>query len=206
MARKTAAEAARTRRTILQAAGDLFSREGVSDTTLEQIARQANVTRGAIYWHFKGKQDLLDTLFNEQRLPLEVDVPQSLDFSSGWQRLHDDLVATISGETSRCLSEIMLYQGAYGADPAAHQRRFTQVRQSLLCHLQVLLERAVARAELPTALDIPGVVAFFRLSITGLLYECLQDKQNPLEAVSSTLAVLKHVVNAPPRHLLLKAP
>lgn len=206
MARKTAAEAAQTRRRILEAAGDLFAREGVTSTTLEQIARQANLTRGAIYWHFKGKQDLLNALFSEQALPLECQLPQGVDFHRGWQQLHDGLVATVSGDMPRRLSEIMLYQGAYGATPATHQRRLTQTRQSFLEQLEALLESAVSRKELPSALDIPAVMGFFRLSITGLLYECLQDPNNPVETVSSALAVLREMLEAPPRHLLIVRP
>ncbi|MFS1286578.1 TetR family transcriptional regulator [Pseudomonas piscis] len=204
MARKTAAEAARTRRRILEAASELFSREGVSSTTLDQIARQAGVTRGAIYWHFKGKQDLLDALFSEQTLPLENDRPQAVDFHRGWQRLHDDLVATVSGEGPRRLSEIMLYQGACGSDPSPHQRRLDWVRGLLQHHLRRLLETAVSRQELPPSLDVPGVLEFCCIAITGLLYECLHDNPHPQEAISATLAVLQHVAKAPPRHLLLE--
>ena len=203
MARKTAAEAARTRCRILEAAGELFSREGVASTTLEQIARQARVTRGAIYWHFKGKDALLDALFSEQTLPLESDLPQGLDFHRGWQRLQDGLVATVCGEIPRRLSGIMLHQGACGTTPAIHRQRLAQTRQSFLGHLETLLENAVARRELPATLDIPGVLSFVRFSITGLLYECLRDRDGPVvEAIASALAVLKEMLQFPPRHLL----
>ncbi|MFZ4823990.1 MULTISPECIES: TetR family transcriptional regulator [Pseudomonas] len=204
MARKTAAEAARTRKKILDAAGDLFSREGVANTTLEQVAQQASVTRGAIYWHFKGKEDLLRTLFGEQTLPLENSLPEGIDFSSGWQRLHGDLVETVCGEMPRRLSEIMMYQGACGADPATHQRRLARVRESCMHRLQTLLENAVSKEELPSALDIQGALDFFRFCITGLLYECLQDSSDPVDAITSALAVLLHVVKVPPQHFLLK--
>lgn len=41
MARKTAAEAERTRQRIIEAAAEVFASQGVPDTTLEQIARRA---------------------------------------------------------------------------------------------------------------------------------------------------------------------
>lgn len=59
MARKTKEEAFKTRTTILDAAIELFAAQGVSSTTLAQIAKQASVTRGAVYWHFDNKEDLL---------------------------------------------------------------------------------------------------------------------------------------------------
>ena len=43
----------------------VFSRKGYSATTLQDIAEEANVTRGAIYWHFAGKAELYHSLISE---------------------------------------------------------------------------------------------------------------------------------------------
>jgi TetR/AcrR family acrAB operon transcriptional repressor len=58
MARKTKAEAELTRHRIVECAREVFSREGVTNTSLERIAQEAGVTRGAVYWHFRNKADL----------------------------------------------------------------------------------------------------------------------------------------------------
>ena len=58
MARKTKAEAAQTRDRIVVCAREVFSRHGVTNTSLEEIAKEAGVTRGAVYWHFQDKADL----------------------------------------------------------------------------------------------------------------------------------------------------
>ena len=55
---KTKQQAGETRRQIIDAALTAFSEQGVSATSLVDIAKQAGVTRGAIYWHFKNKVDL----------------------------------------------------------------------------------------------------------------------------------------------------
>ena len=47
-----------TRQQILKAALRVFSSKGYSDTRLEDVAQEAGVTRGAIYWHFENKEDL----------------------------------------------------------------------------------------------------------------------------------------------------
>lgn len=201
MARKTAIEAARTRRRILEAASEMFAREGVASTTLEQIAQQAGVTRGAIYWHFKGKQDLLQTLFDEQPLPLEG-LAQGIDLNTGWQQLYDALVATVSGDLPRRLHEIMMYQGTCAPDALAPQQRLVQLRRTFMHQIQALLDAAIRRGELPATLDVQGVLDFFRLCITGLLYEHLQDTHDQGDEISSALAVLLHVMKEPPRHLI----
>jgi TetR/AcrR family acrAB operon transcriptional repressor len=63
--KKTAAEAAETRQAILAAALTVFSQNGYSATTLDMVARAADVTRGAVYWHFTNKAELYGTLLQE---------------------------------------------------------------------------------------------------------------------------------------------
>ena len=71
MARKTKEGAEETRTAILEAALALFSTRGVARTSLSDVAQQAGVTRGAIYWHFANKKELLDDLWNQAILPYE---------------------------------------------------------------------------------------------------------------------------------------
>ncbi|CAM3668299.1 TetR family transcriptional regulator [Rheinheimera salexigens] len=71
MARRTKADAEGTRAAILDAAEYLFYKHGVSQTTLAKIAQQANVTRGAIYWHFENKADLFNAMLERVRLPFQ---------------------------------------------------------------------------------------------------------------------------------------
>jgi TetR/AcrR family acrAB operon transcriptional repressor len=63
--RRTKEEAAVTRSTLLKAALAVFSAKGFAAATLEDVAKAARVTRGAIYWHFKSKADLYNTLIQE---------------------------------------------------------------------------------------------------------------------------------------------
>lgn len=65
MARRTKKDAEETRRIILESALDIFSRKGYSRTTFEDIALQINLSKGAVYWHFKTKSDLLVALIED---------------------------------------------------------------------------------------------------------------------------------------------
>lgn len=71
MVRKTKEEALETRHRILDAAERVFQRTGVSRATLADIAAEAGVTRGAIYWHFANKADLYDAMIQRIVEPLE---------------------------------------------------------------------------------------------------------------------------------------
>jgi TetR/AcrR family transcriptional regulator, acrAB operon repressor len=70
MARRTKKESLETRRAIIDAARDVFYCNGVTSTSLEQIAAEAGVTRGAIYWHFADKAELFYAMRDEVKIPL----------------------------------------------------------------------------------------------------------------------------------------
>ncbi len=88
MARRTKEEAAATRDSILDAAEKLFVEQGVSRTTLQHIATEAGVTRGAIYWHFDDKGALFNAMMERATLPLEGEL-QVLDQSESADPLDD---------------------------------------------------------------------------------------------------------------------
>ena len=47
-----------TKRKILEAAAKCFSEGGYAKTTMDKIAEEAGVSKGALYWHFKSKEEL----------------------------------------------------------------------------------------------------------------------------------------------------
>jgi len=69
--RRTKEQAEQTRADILAAAERLFLEKGVAHSTLDQIARAAGVTRGAVYWHFENKAHLFHEMLSQVRLPPE---------------------------------------------------------------------------------------------------------------------------------------
>lgn len=53
-----------TQQALIASAVDLFTRHGYSGTSLDEIAKQARVTKGALYHHFAGKQALFSAAFD----------------------------------------------------------------------------------------------------------------------------------------------
>ncbi|MFI6560005.1 ScbR family autoregulator-binding transcription factor [Streptomyces sp. NPDC050534] len=64
MARQLRAE--QTRATIITAAADLFDRHGYESTSLSDIVEHAQVTKGALYFHFAAKEDLAHAIMELQ--------------------------------------------------------------------------------------------------------------------------------------------
>lgn len=69
--RRTKEDAEETRNAILDAAEMIFAEKGISGPSLESISRAAGATRGAFYWHFKNKTDLLNAMRVRRALPQE---------------------------------------------------------------------------------------------------------------------------------------
>lgn len=69
--RRTKEEALATRERILDAAEEVFHHNGVSQTSLADIAAAAGVTRGAIYHHFADKADLFEAMMQRVFDPVE---------------------------------------------------------------------------------------------------------------------------------------
>ncbi|OIQ19984.1 MAG: hypothetical protein BM556_05720 [Bacteriovorax sp. MedPE-SWde] len=65
--KKTKEEAQKTKNIIVKGAIELFSKVGIESCTLQQIANEVGCTRGAIYWHFKNKEELISFLIDEYK-------------------------------------------------------------------------------------------------------------------------------------------
>jgi len=100
MARKTKEDAEITRQRIIDAAREVFSTHGVSKTSLEKIAKHANVTRGAVYWHFENKAELSFAMREQVLLPLFDRMDETLLVNNHnldpLQRIENFLLATIN--------------------------------------------------------------------------------------------------------------
>ncbi|MFD8500307.1 TetR/AcrR family transcriptional regulator [Amycolatopsis sp. NPDC059657] len=53
-----------TRSALVNSAVELFTKRGYAGTSLDEIAKRARVTKGALYHHFSGKQALFEAAFD----------------------------------------------------------------------------------------------------------------------------------------------
>ena len=118
--RRTKEEAALTRAAIVEAALSCFDRHGIASSTLEQIACEAGVTKGAVYHHFEGKREILRAIRDQVTLPFldeadtallqEGDVP-------ALERVERFLLAMLDGlehdRRKRCALFVMQFKCEY---------------------------------------------------------------------------------------------
>ena len=67
VARRTQAERTEaTTAALVDAARELFARDGYDATSLDAVAARANMTKGAVYHHFDGKRQLFEAVFTRE--------------------------------------------------------------------------------------------------------------------------------------------
>lgn len=80
MVRKCKEDAEKTRQAVIEAALDVFSEKGYAKATFDEIAARAGFTKGAVYWYFRNKADLVAALIGEymerKRQELVPNIPQ----------------------------------------------------------------------------------------------------------------------------------
>lgn len=135
MARRTKEQSALTRKRLLEAARAQFERHGYAHTTLEQIARAAGVTRGALYFHFSDKADLFRAMRDQVELPLIDRIGPGLLAEDGAdpldaiERFMLTVFDAVDGcETTRRTFEILSFGCEY-VDALAPERDLQRQRQ-----------------------------------------------------------------------------
>src|SRR5690348_2337921 len=60
-----------TRQRIQDVALELFAEQGYEKTSLREIAERLDVTKAALYYHFKTKEEILVSIFEDLSQPIE---------------------------------------------------------------------------------------------------------------------------------------
>ncbi|WP_433337407.1 TetR/AcrR family transcriptional regulator [Spirillospora sp. CA-294931] len=110
-------EGAATRDLLLDAALDLFARQGFAATTVRQIAAVVGVRDSAIYGHFAGKQAIHDALLTEagpasfEHLRVDVDALVEAGPRDGVPELAGRAVDAWSAPRARRFVDVLLRDG-----------------------------------------------------------------------------------------------
>jgi TetR/AcrR family acrAB operon transcriptional repressor len=203
MARRTKAASEQTRRDIVAAARREFLQRGVSRTSLEQIARTAGVTRGAIYWHFADKQALFDAMRDEVKLPIvdsiDVDVSHCPDARRAdplepVAALLDGVMRQLASDPlTRDTWDILTFRCEYVEglveELDAQRQSHEEFRDMLLPAYRRAAEAGVLRADLKPALAATETMVF----MTGLVRVWLLDDKRSMVRDNWTSLIAGHL-------------
>lgn len=181
MARRTKAEAEQTRCHILDAAEQLFYERGVARTTLEDIAHAANVTRGAIYWHFRDKGDLFEAMQARAILPQE-EVFEALANDDGGDPLlglreacKDAIRHTAADERRRRVYTILLLRCEYVGEMKAAEERRRRTAERMIKRLESIFSKTARTGALKPGWSSKLAALTLHGMLVGLFVNWLED-------------------------------
>ncbi|MFV9075040.1 TetR family transcriptional regulator [Serratia fonticola] len=120
MARKKKEYALITRQRILDEALRMFSNQGVTSTSLSDIAKAAGVTRGAIYWHFANKECIIEEIF------FQFEMAKSVHIAPFYSMLRKDPLLSLRNALIKTLYVIR------------HDERQAQIMSLIYCKREML--------------------------------------------------------------------
>lgn len=173
-----------SREKILEAAEQIFSRKGYFSASTDEIALKAGVAKGTLYYNFKSKGEIFETLVVEGLEELHRLTQQTLgdelaveDHLRNLIRIHVQYASNYPELTRIFLSEM-----SAGLEERV-QQRVSRLRKEYLDFLAPLIEEG---QQLGIILQgDPGLIAQILLSLLNAV-EC-RDDQHSAEEVSHLL-------------------
>ncbi|QRG78109.1 multidrug efflux transporter transcriptional repressor AcrR [Citrobacter sp. R56] len=184
MARKTKQQALVTRQHILDVALRLFSQQGVSSTSLVEIAKAAGVTRGAIYWHFKNKSDLFSEIWELSESNIgELEIEYQAKFPDDpLSVLREILVylleATVTEERRRLLMEIIFHKCEFVGEMVVVQQAQRSICLESYDRIEQTLMHCINSQMLPENLNTRRAAILMRSYISGIMENWLFAPQS----------------------------
>lgn len=181
MVRRTREEALATRHRLLDAAEVVFHAQGVSRSSLSDIAQQAGTTRGAIYWHFKDKADLFNAMMERVTLPLEASFKQvgqdpATDSLAGIRKaMRDALVQTATDARTRRVFEVATHKVEYVDELQAVRQRHLAIRTECIANIAQGLRLAAAQRKLRLPIPVATAAQGLHALVDGLIQNWLLE-------------------------------
>lgn len=208
MARKKKEDAQKTRQQLIEAAIVQFATRGVANTTLTDIAEAAQVTRGAVYWHFSSKAEIFNAIW-EQQQPLREIIRDRLSLSENDDpllMLREQFITGlqyIAHEPRQwALLQILYHKCEFNSDMISEceiRNRIGLSGQSL----RITLEKCRARNSLPPQVNIDLAVIVLHGFFSGIIKNWLMDSdsinlyQQATALVDNIMATLQ-IAHVPP--------
>ena len=200
MVRKTKEDASITRQLIIDAAREVFAVRGVSRTTLEHIASQAGVTRGAVYWHFENKTELFNAMREQVLLPL-IDLMEYKQLDNlntdPLTALENALKTTIAGlencAITRQTYEIMMTKCEYVDDLSLSLETVMVNCQSIVEKYELTYTRAQQLGLISSKLSPAQLALDTHLFFGGLLHLWVKDFKGTYVRANANAVIEAHM-------------
>lgn len=183
MVRRTKEDAQATRDSILDAAEQLFVKQGVAGTTLQHIATAAGVTRGAIYWHFLDKGAMFNAMMERVKMPLEA-ARQLLEENhpqAPLEALREHIMAvfrvTVDDPKARRVFEIATLKMEFVDEMNTVRERRKQNQELWMARTEAAIREGIKAGQVKEGVNPLAVALGLWAILDGLLRAWLLDQQ-----------------------------
>jgi TetR/AcrR family acrAB operon transcriptional repressor len=179
--RRTKADAQLTREALLDAAETVFAERGVSRTSMQDIARAAGVTRGAVYWHFADKVEVFNAMMARTTQPME-DTLKSVDAAASTQPLQELMQSSLDAlhriahdPRTRRVFDVATHKVEYVDDLLGARTRHLSVYRSCHAHIEATFARAQTLGQVPAAAQPATLAVGYQALVKGLIQTWMLD-------------------------------
>lgn len=179
-----------TRERIIESAMQAFAEQGYHDTSMDDIVRRSGFSKGAIYFHFPGKEALFYALVSRLADALEAAARSSIEQERGAVARVDAALQTLLGMISRHprLARVVLVSGG-GLGPSL-DAHLTKLHERFARFIKEYLDRAVLDGSI-AAIETEVVAYAWLGAIQEIVIRWLRGRdRGPLERVMPALRVL----------------
>jgi len=206
--RRTKEEAEVTRQKIIETGLVLFSEQGVTATSLVELANRAEVSRGAVYWHFKNKWEIFDALFSRYSGRIEelVGASHHEGESDPLGRLKELIefifVGVANREDFRNIFKIFLRESFLRLREET-PKRIRDFLEKIEQDKIITLENAKRKGQLPSGFDAVAGARIVHVMIEGIAQDWLQNPQaydlsrEASRQAEAVIALLRHGYSSP---------
>ncbi|MCE7886632.1 MAG: TetR family transcriptional regulator [Alphaproteobacteria bacterium PRO2] len=181
--RRAKEDAKKTREDILNAAVRFFSEKGVARTTLDEVAKAANVTRGAVYWHFENKTQIFEALHDRLHRPFIDMILDDLkkDHPEPVIQLRDlctkILLDLEQDEQKRQALFLFLIKCDYSGDLAIYKDEHREKKAESMRLFKHYFEKAKRAGKLPPKANPELLAESTSCFMKGILFEYLDNQK-----------------------------
>lgn len=190
MARRTKEDAEKTRTALLDAAERVFLRRGFSSAPLDEIAKEAGVTRGALYWHFADKFAIFRAMHDRVKSPIDALFDQltaSDDPVAGLQKLCIRVLQTLASDehTRNVFTIIRLRCEDSHNDESPMGQEFRAKRAQAVAKFEAIFKHAAAQHQLAPGMNAHAAALALHSYLSGIIWDYLRDPDHyPLKKLA----------------------
>lgn len=178
--KKTKEEAALTCRAVLDAALKIFSIKGYSGTSLEAVAKEAGITRGAIYWHFNDKFQLFTAVIRMSYEKAKVRVERVLQSSHTplekiRQLIRQFFLTVAEDREFRVIEEVMLFKNEKKKELKQFYVEHMSKVKEMQDILKQLVEEGIAAGDFDEGIPTDTLVVALLSYVTGIKSAWVSD-------------------------------